>query len=70
MKKGPIQGSICFKLVPGLLVLGPLSKVALIDTNNSYGLEPSTDPFDQCEKALRNLFFSPIQCKSDLLCLR
>jgi hypothetical protein len=31
MKKGPTQGSICFKLVPGLLVPGPLSKVALID---------------------------------------
>ncbi len=31
MRKGPIQGSICFKLVPGLLVPGPLSKVALID---------------------------------------
>jgi hypothetical protein len=29
MKKGQIQGSICFKLVLGLLVLGPLSKVAL-----------------------------------------
>jgi hypothetical protein len=24
VKKGPIQGSICFKLVPGLLVPGPL----------------------------------------------
>jgi cytochrome c oxidase subunit IV len=30
MKKGPIQGSVCFKLVVGFLVLGPLSKVALI----------------------------------------
>jgi hypothetical protein len=29
VKKGPIQGSICFKLVPTLLVPGPLSKVAL-----------------------------------------
>jgi hypothetical protein len=29
VKKDPIQGSICFKLVPGLLVPGPLSKVAL-----------------------------------------
>jgi hypothetical protein len=29
VNKGPIQVSICFKLVPGLLVLGPLSKVAL-----------------------------------------
>jgi hypothetical protein len=27
VKKGPIQGSICFKLVPRLLVPGPLSKV-------------------------------------------
>jgi hypothetical protein len=26
---GPIQGTICFKLVPRPLVLGPLSKVAL-----------------------------------------
>ncbi len=70
MKKGPIQGSICFKLVPGLLVLGPLSKVTLIDTNNSYGLEPPTDPFHQCEEALPRLCFSPIQCKIDLLCLQ
>jgi hypothetical protein len=29
VKKGLIHGSICFKLVPGLLVLGPLSKMAL-----------------------------------------
>ncbi len=29
VKKGPIQHSICFKLVLGLLVLGSLSKVAL-----------------------------------------
>ncbi len=29
MKKGSIQGSICFKLAPKLLVRGPLSKVAL-----------------------------------------
>jgi len=29
VKKGPIQGSICFKLVPGFLVPGPLSKGAL-----------------------------------------
>jgi len=29
VNKGPIQDSISFKLVPGLLVLGPLSKVAL-----------------------------------------
>jgi hypothetical protein len=29
VKKGPIQGSICFKLVPGLLVPVPLSKMAL-----------------------------------------
>jgi len=29
VKKGPIQGSICFKLVPELLVPGPLSKVTL-----------------------------------------
>jgi hypothetical protein len=29
VKKGPIQGSIWFKLVPRLLVPGPLSKVAL-----------------------------------------
>jgi hypothetical protein len=28
LKKGPIQGSICFKLVLGLLVLVPLSKMA------------------------------------------
>jgi hypothetical protein len=28
VKKGSIQGSICFKVVPGLLILGPLSKVA------------------------------------------
>ncbi len=70
MKKGPIQGSICFKFVPGLLVLGPLSKVTLIDTNNSYGLEPPTDPFHQCEEALPRLCFSPIQCKIDLLCLQ
>jgi hypothetical protein len=27
VKKGPTQGSICFKLVPRLLVPGPLSKV-------------------------------------------
>jgi len=27
VKKGPIQGSICFKLVPGLLGLAPLFKV-------------------------------------------
>jgi hypothetical protein len=33
VKKGPIQGSVCFKLVVGLLVLGPLSKVALIMHN-------------------------------------
>jgi hypothetical protein len=30
MKKGPIQGSICFKLVLKLLVPRPLFKVALI----------------------------------------
>ncbi len=29
VKKGPIQGSIYFKLVHMFLVLGPLSKVAL-----------------------------------------
>jgi hypothetical protein len=29
VKKGPIQGSIWFKLVPELLFLGPLFKVAL-----------------------------------------
>jgi hypothetical protein len=29
VKKGPIQGSICFKLILGLLVFGLLSKVAL-----------------------------------------
>jgi hypothetical protein len=29
VKKGSIQGSICFKLVIGLLGLGPLSKVTL-----------------------------------------
>jgi hypothetical protein len=29
VKKGPIQGSICFKLVPELPVPGPLSKVTL-----------------------------------------
>ncbi len=29
VKNGPIQGSICFKLVPELLVPGFLSKVAL-----------------------------------------
>jgi hypothetical protein len=29
VKKGPIQGSICFKLVPGFWVPEPLSKVAL-----------------------------------------
>ncbi len=29
VKKGPIQGSICFKLIPGLLVLIPLFKMAL-----------------------------------------
>jgi hypothetical protein len=28
VKKGPIQGSICFKLVPRFLVLGPLFKMA------------------------------------------
>jgi hypothetical protein len=28
VNKGPIQGSICFKLILGLLVLKPLSKVA------------------------------------------
>jgi hypothetical protein len=29
VKKGPMQGSICFKLVPGLLVLRPLFKVGM-----------------------------------------
>jgi hypothetical protein len=29
VKKGSIQGSICFKLVLGLLGLGPLSKMTL-----------------------------------------
>jgi len=29
VKKDPIQGSICFKLVPKLLVLGTMSKMAL-----------------------------------------
>jgi hypothetical protein len=29
VEKGPIQGSICFKLILGLLVFGFLSKVAL-----------------------------------------
>ncbi len=29
VKKGPIQGSICFKLVLALLILGPLSTKAL-----------------------------------------
>ncbi len=30
MKKGPIQGSVCFKLVFGLLVARPFSKVGLM----------------------------------------
>jgi len=33
VKKGQIKGSVCFKLVVGLLVLGPLSKLALIMYN-------------------------------------
>jgi hypothetical protein len=35
LKKGPIQGSICFKLIPGLLVPVPLSKVILRPTRNT-----------------------------------
>ncbi len=35
MKKGPIQDSICFKLVPRLLVLRPLFKVAFKTPNKS-----------------------------------
>jgi hypothetical protein len=38
MKKGPIQGSICFKLVLGLLVLGPLSKVILSTQTYNGGI--------------------------------
>jgi hypothetical protein len=37
-KKGPIQATICFKLVLGLLVFGPLSKVALICSHVAWKL--------------------------------
>jgi hypothetical protein len=30
VKKGPIQGSIWFKMVAGLLITGPLSKVGFM----------------------------------------
>jgi hypothetical protein len=36
VNKGPIQSSICFKFIPGLLVVGPVSKVALSSTLLDY----------------------------------
>ncbi len=46
VKKGPIEGSICFKLVPGLLFPGPLFKVVLVRAHKKSSSQlPSGLPY-------------------------